>query len=324
MGTEPDIRSTDDTGERADRRRFLQRGAAIAAAAAAAGVAAASPAGAADGGTMIIGATNNGSNATVLNGSAFNVRKDASNIGAVRGTNVANNGIGLYGIAGNSANSGVGVLGSAAQGTGVKGQSPYGVGVHGEAGSTSLAGIGVLGSSGIGAQLRLVPNSLASPPAGSWSQGSFVARGGELWYATSTGANPAWVRLSSVLQPLPSPVRAYDSRPGTLPATGPKTPITTGVERDIDLTGGSLLPTAAKAAYINLTCVNTSAQGGFLKAFRNGAPNPSASNINWWTTGQIIANTTLVALDAGGLITIRCGGTSAQTDFIVDILGFTL
>ena len=33
---------------------------------------------------------------------------------------------------------------------------------------------------------------------------------------------------------------------------------------------------------------------------------------------------TLVALDAGGLITIRCGGTSAQTDFIVDILGFTL
>ena len=125
-----------------------------------------------------------------------------------------------------------------------------------------------------------------------------------------------------MLQPLDSPIRAYDSRPGQLPVTGPKTKIAAGVNRDIDLTGAGLLPGAAVAALINLTVTNTSSGGGFLKAFKKGAAIPTASNINWSGSGQTIANSTLVALNPGGQITVRCGGTAALTDFIVDVIAY--
>lgn len=326
MAMAPDPTTPVDEELSGSRRRFLRRGAAAAAAAAAAGVVMSQPAGAANGQAILIGQGNSGTAGTTLSGSSFGVSINQASANALAGANIGSGGVGVHGSGGTDTITGTGVVGVSTIGTGVKGSAPYGVGVHGEAGSTTLAGIGLRGTSAVGPQLLLDPNSLPGPPASSVSQGSFVARAGELWYATATGSGAAagWVRLSSVLQPLPSPVRAYDSRVGTLPATGPKTQITAGVNRNVDLTGAGLLPTTAKAALINLTVANTSAAGGFLKVFKAGAAVPTGSNINWSSAGQSIANSTLVAVDAAGLITVRCGGTGAATDFIVDIIAFSL
>jgi hypothetical protein len=322
MATTPEPTAPlEDDEASASRRKFLRRGAAAAAAAAAAGVTMSTPAGAANGSNLIIGQANTGTATTTLSGSQFRVTGGNGGI-SLFGANFTNNGIGVYGSAGDTTNVGTGVFGTSGNGSGVFGRGT--TGVHGEGGTSTVRGIGLRGTASVGPQLKLDVGAGNGPPGGAWARGEFFTAANGLFYATQTGtgAGAGWVRLSSVLQPLASPVRAYDSRPGQLPVTGPKTQITAGVNRDIDLTGAGLLATTAKAALVNLTVTNTSA-GGFLKVFQKGAAVPTASNINWSSAGLTLANSTFVALDANGFITVRCGGTGAATDFIVDILAFT-
>ena len=57
---------------------------------------------------------------------------------------------------------------------------------------------------------------------------------------------------------------------------------------------------------------------GHLKVSPHGTP-PTVSAINWWQSGQRIANSSVVGI-SGGQIDVAAGGGSTQ--FLVDILGY--
>jgi hypothetical protein len=124
---------------------------------------------------------------------------------------------------------------------------------------------------------------------------------------------------SGLLTSLPAPVRVYDSRPGGN-ADGP---LAGGQERTVSLAGHAstpAVPTGAAAALISLTLDDTAA-AGFLSVFANGIAWPGTSNANWYTSDQILAVTTVTAVDAAAKVTVRAGG-SGSTQFVIDVIGF--
>lgn len=149
---------------------------------------------------------------------------------------------------------------------------------------------------------------------------------GTTWLSTVAGTPGTWRRLAGpdtagALTILPAPVRCYDSRPGNNPTTGPKTPLANGATRIIDVTLNSTgVPKGATAILVNITVVNTSTTG-YVSLYANGVPNPGTSSINWSRTGEVIANTTVTALDDQGRATAFVPPTSS-TDFFLDIIGY--
>ena len=123
---------------------------------------------------------------------------------------------------------------------------------------------------------------------------------------------------------LNAPVRVYDTRPGNLPNTGPKTPLVGGTPRTniAANNNGSGVPAGARAILANVTVVNT-VGSGFLLLYKNGIPMPLASTINWFGTGQVLANDTTVALDSQARFSTFVGA-GAQTDVFVDVIGYLL
>ncbi len=148
----------------------------------------------------------------------------------------------------------------------------------------------------------------------------------DLWLCVAPGTPGTWRRLgggstAGALVLLNTPVRAYDSRPNNPPNIGSKTPIANGTTRVIDTKANSSgVPAGATGVLTNLTVVNTSASG-FLAAYKAGAATPNASSINWFTAGEIVANTTVVACDATAQIALYVPPNSS-TDVLVDIIGF--
>lgn len=78
----------------------------------------------------------------------------------------------------------------------------------------------------------------------------------------------------------------------------------------------------ARSAVINLTVDGTEGAGGFVSAFRADIAWPGSSSINWSAAGQILANTTVVAMDAAGQIKIR--GGAARTHVVIDRIGWLI
>ncbi len=82
------------------------------------------------------------------------------------------------------------------------------------------------------------------------------------------------------------------------------------------------LPAGAAAALLNVTVTDT-VGSGFLIVYPAGTTRPGTSNINWFGSGQTIANNATVAVSAGGAVQIYCGGGGApQAHVIVDLLGY--
>jgi len=82
------------------------------------------------------------------------------------------------------------------------------------------------------------------------------------------------------------------------------------------------LPAGAAAALVNVTVTNT-VNGGFLTLFPALTSNPGTSSINWFGSGQTIANNATVAVSGLGQINVYCGGAGGpQADVIVDLLGY--
>jgi hypothetical protein len=80
------------------------------------------------------------------------------------------------------------------------------------------------------------------------------------------------------------------------------------------------VPPGAAAALIRLTLDET-AGAGFLGVFANGIAWPGTSNANWYTNGQILAVTTVTAVDATAKVTVHAGGPGS-TQFMIDVVGF--
>jgi len=128
---------------------------------------------------------------------------------------------------------------------------------------------------------------------------------------------------------LPEPLRAYDSR-----ATGAGGPLAINNTRKVSLASGLdgagvahlAVPAGATGAIVTLTVTNTGTgvggAGGFLKLFSGAISTPpSISTINWFGGGQNIATTTQVAVDENGQVNVFAGAN--QTDFIIDVIGYT-
>jgi hypothetical protein len=119
---------------------------------------------------------------------------------------------------------------------------------------------------------------------------------------------------------LPTPLRAYDSRL----ADGPLVP---GVTRTLSLLrgvdgGGNAqlaVPPGSTGAIVTVTVTETVA-GGYVKLYSAAAPEPATSSINWSTSGQNLAVSTSVAVDAQGRVSAT-GGVN-PTQVVVDVIGY--
>jgi hypothetical protein len=248
----------------------------------------ADPAGAADGDPVVIGSTtNSGTGSTQLTSSTTTAAFKATSSGA--------GGAGLVGVSNNGANA-----------WGVEGFSSSGYG---------------LVSTGNGlAQLLLIPaTGTGAPTTGAHLRGEFfVDSAGTLFQCVTAGTPGTWVRQSPLVSITPS--RAYDSRPGLPPLTGPKTPIAGGTTRTVDVTTNTPVPEGASAVLGNITVTNTTG-GGFLTVYPTGVTQPGTSNINW-LGGWTIANNFTSGLGGTFIeqVDVTCGGTA--TDFIIDIFGY--
>jgi len=82
--------------------------------------------------------------------------------------------------------------------------------------------------------------------------------------------------------------------------------------------GGIYVPANATAVSLNVTAVDQST-AGFFTVYPTGGAAPTASNLNW-LPGETIPNLVVVALSAGGDVTIFNGLGSA--DAVVDLEGY--
>ncbi|MFN8038310.1 MAG: hypothetical protein U0Q07_03770 [Acidimicrobiales bacterium] len=305
-----------------DRRQLLRRAGMVAAGAAAGSAAVvlgtADPAAAAVGtfsGSPAVIATGTGpGNAIAATSTTFVATVDARN----------GNGTGVLGDS--TGATGIGVSGSALGGAGVRGTSSSGYPVVAGADFTTAKAHLLL--QGPAAE-DPTPDGLPVPTGRTDAHVDgevALDLNRDLWLCTKAGTPGTWRRLggastAGALVLLDVPVRVYDSRPGNPPEVGSKSPLGGGGIRTIDTkVNSSGVPAGATAVLANLTVVNTSASG-FLAAFRAGASTPKASSINWFTAGEIVANTTVVACDAAAQISLYVP-LNSRTDVFVDVIGY--
>jgi hypothetical protein len=233
---------------------------------------------------------------------------------------------------------GTGVFGQAATGTGVLGQSVSSVGLMGFVGGSTAptppAGTAVFGASAVGAhdlyaggsgRIGLLPNLSAGPPtSGSYGAGDvFCDAAGNLWACVGAGSPGSFRKLAGpatagALHPI-TPARVYDSRLSD-------GPLMVGATRTVSVasatTGGTVVPTGAIAVALNLTITRTEGRG-WLGLVPSGAPFGTTSSINWFATGQILANGGIAKLGGDRQVDVWSGGGGvASTQFILDITGY--
>jgi hypothetical protein len=290
------------------RRGLFKVAGAVASAAVAHSLFAAPPAAAADGQNLVIGQSNTSSTETSLtkgtNGGAALVVTNSSTTGVADG---------VRGVS--DSNTGAGVAGSSTNGYGVIGTTSFGYAVYSQ------------GRFGLGAHLT----SPGPPTSGTYELGDlFRDNVGNLWVCVVAGLAPSVARFRKAAGPatagqlhlLDVPTRVYDSRNGG-------SPLIAGATRTVSLAtaavgGGAVVPSGAVSATVNLTLVNT-VTAGWLAVYRAGSTFGGHSSINWYTNGQIQCNVVISSIDSLAQVTVRAGGaTSASTDFLIDVVGYTL
>ena len=74
---------------------------------------------------------------------------------------------------------------------------------------------------------------------------------------------------------------------------------------------------------MTVTATGTAAAGFLTLYSASLTTTPATSTINWVATGQDVATTTTVAVDATSKVKITAGPTAANgTDVIVDVIGY--
>lgn len=291
-------------------------------------------------GAMQFGANNNaGTSGTNLTSSASDKTLFLDNTGFGQGLRVTSGGAGAQ-I--NSAGIGLTVastntIGVDANGktTAVNAETLTGVAVR----ATSDSGIAAIfdGNTGTGvritsqgAQVMLTPNGFdrAAPTldttphyAGELLRDS----AGDLWMCIVSGSPGTWRKVvgpatAGALHVLPSPVRIYDSRPGTLPSAGPKTKFTANEQRVLNCgTNSSNVPLDATAVVVTCLIVNAAAGNGNFTVWAGGAAKPAANSMVWGGTAGRFSTLALSALGTGAKIAVS---PSVATDLVVDVVAF--
>ncbi len=120
--------------------------------------------------------------------------------------------------------------------------------------------------------------------------GYFQPQQGHPLVCTTDGTAGTWRKLAGpgtagAFHVLPTPVRVYDSRMGTSPSQGPKTPLAANMARTLDLTvNTSTVPTGATAAMVNVLLVHAAVCNGNFTVWANGATRPLANTMVWAAT----------------------------------------
>lgn len=119
------------------------------------------------------------------------------------------------------------------------------------------------------------------------------------------------------------PVRAYDSRdPGAGGALAGG-PAGVGPARTTSVAVGNRVPEGATSVAYNLTIVTGASSAGFLTLAPGGSTLPPSSNINWFAPGTVLANGSIVGVDASRNVTSWVGGgPGASSQYVVDIAGY--
>ena len=112
-----------------------------------------------------------------------------------------------------------------------------------------------------------------------------------------------------------TPERVVDSRAGL--GTDAR-PWGDGEVRNVTIAGRGGVPASATAVIANVTATDTTAWG-YLSAWPAGAPQPTASNLNF-LPGQTVPNLVMLKLGANGSLSILNGPGSANV--IVDVMGY--
>ena len=245
---------------------------------------------------------------------------------------------GVYGYS-NQAN-GQGVCGEGVDGPGVLGFSSNADGVSG----STTVGAGIAGSGDVGgrfmgatsAMYLVAPQGHQSPlDSGISGETGYldVDENGNFWACVTGGAPSTWRKLAGAdtagsFHPI-TPTRVYDSRE-PLPTLGA---LSSGQHRLISVRdaravfGGGVtvtdaIPVGATAVAANITVTRTVGRG-YLVVNPGGNTVVNASTINWFATGQTLANGVILALNGTRELTVVCAG-SGSTDFVVDITGYYL
>lgn len=116
-----------------------------------------------------------------------------------------------------------------------------------------------------------------------------------------------------------TPSRLLDSRKTPQWASGQAGAIGAGQTKEIQVAGTGGVPSSAKAAVVNITAIEGSAQS-YLMAYPTGSPKPAqASNVNF-VKGQIIPNLALVKIGTGGRISLY--NNLGTVNVVVDVVGY--
>ncbi|MCU1452174.1 MAG: hypothetical protein JWN46_320 [Acidimicrobiales bacterium] len=314
---------------------------------------------AAQNGNCILGQTNDAGggttriNAAIGNGNPGFIAQNTGSGRGIEGYSVDKAGVygesgSFYGVEGKStttagvvgeSQSSTGVFGLAnTTGIGVSGQSDSGPGLFGVSfsGGPAVKGVSFTGPGGVfvtndGSQLQLgtVSSHVRTPPIADTTPhvaGEIVCdTSGALWFCATAGTPGKWRKVAGpdtagALHVLPTPIRVYDSRPGTSPATGPKTPLAANVARTLDLTlNSSTVPHGATAAIVSLLLVNAVAGNGNFTIWANGGARPQANNMVWGGNTGRFSSPATTALDSAGKCQVI---SSLQTDFVLDVVGY--
>jgi hypothetical protein len=304
------------TDEPVNRRNMLRGLGAAAVGAAAGGLAFARPAAAADGGNVVIGSAN------VANSPTAVLRDPTTYANGTPAT-------GLLHVSDDSTSVG-NVLSLI---TAVATNNGFDTAIHAEA--TTFAG-----RFDAPTPLKLTDSTNSGPPTTSGYTGSFHVDGGDLWYCVYDdglfgGLNAEWKKVAGrdtagQFHAI-TPARVYDSRraapaQGVL-AGGANRTISVADKRDSGtgaVVTADIVPAGATAVAANVTIANTVGSGN-LTVNPGGSLTASASTINWYASGQVLANGVTLALNASRQLTIIANGAgTSSTHIIVDVMGYYL
>lgn len=302
--------------EPVNRRNMLRGLGAAAVGAAAGGLAFARPAAAADGGNVVIGSANvaNSPTAVLRDPTTYSAGSPAT---------------GLFHVSDDAAATG-NILSLI---TAVATDNGFDTAIYAEA--TAFAG-----RFDAPTPLKLTDSTASGPPTSSGYTGSFHVDGGDLWYCVYDdglfgGQNAEWKKLAGRSTAgqfhAITPSRVYDSRRAAplqgVIAGGTNRTISVADKRD-GSTGAvvtaDIVPAGATAVAANVTIANTVGSGN-LTINPGGTVTAGASTINWYTSGQVVANGVTLALNTSRQLTIVANGAgTSTTHVIVDVMGYYL
>lgn len=148
---------------------------------------------------------------------------------------------------------------------------------------------------------------------------------GELWFCVTSGTPGVWRRLSGPttagsFHVLPTPVRVYDSRPGTTPNVGNKSALPADGIRTLDLKANSSgVPAGATAALVTVLLVNAATGAGNFTVWRGSTPKPQANTLVWGGNAGRFTTSAVTAVDANAFVQIHA---SRQTHVVIDVVGY--